>query len=75
MRKSLICFIPLIVHGSNRDFALKYFKICYVYERKCGDMMFCGLNICMNYLTLVNSIISMGIIVDIIRPLVNGKNS
>ena len=31
--------------------------------------MFCGLNICMKYLTLVSSIISKGIIIDIIRPL------
>ena len=31
--------------------------------------MFCGLNICMKYLTLVSSIMSTGIIVDIIRPL------
>ena len=35
--------------------------------------MFCGLNICMNYLTLVSSIISTGIIVDIIWPLSTGK--
>ena len=31
--------------------------------------MFCGLNICMKYLTIVTSIMSTGIIVDIIRPL------
>ena len=31
--------------------------------------MFGGLNICMKYLTLVSSIMSTGIIVDIIRPL------
>ena len=35
--------------------------------------MFCGLNICMNYLTLVSSIISTRIIVDIIWPLLTGK--
>ena len=34
--------------------------------------MFCGLNICMKYLTLVSSIMSTGIIVDIIRPLSMG---
>ena len=69
MRKILICFIPLIVHGSNRDFALKHFEIYYVYERKCGDVMFCGLNICIKYLTLVSSIMSTEIIVDTIRSL------
>ena len=31
--------------------------------------MFCGLNICMKYLTLASSIMSIGIIVDIILPL------
>ena len=31
--------------------------------------MFCGFNICIKYLTLVSSIISTGIIVDIIRAL------
>ena len=31
--------------------------------------MFCGLNICMKYFTLVSSIMSTGIIVDIIRLL------
>ena len=31
--------------------------------------MFCGLNICMKYLTLVSSIMSKGIIADTIRPL------
>ena len=34
--------------------------------------MFCGLNIYMKYLTLVSSIMSTGIIVDIIRPLSMG---
>ena len=34
--------------------------------------MFCGLNICMKYLTLVSSIMSTGIIVDIIRLLSMG---
>ena len=34
--------------------------------------MFCGLNICMKYLTLVSSIMSTGIIVDIIWPLSMG---
>ena len=42
------------------------FEICFVYERKCGDMMFCNLNFLMKYLTLVSSALSMGIIVDII---------
>ena len=65
-------FILLIVHGSNKDFVLKYFEICYVYERKCGDIMFCGLNICMKYLTLVSSIMSTRIIVNNIRPLSTG---
>ena len=31
--------------------------------------MFCGLNICMKYFTLISSIMSTGIIVDIIWPL------
>ena len=35
-------------------------------------MMFCGLNVCMKYLTLVSSIMSTEIIVDIIRPLSKG---
>ena len=35
--------------------------------------MFCVLNICMNYLTLVSSIMSTEIIVGIIRPLSTGK--
>ena len=34
--------------------------------------MFFGLNICMKYLTMVSSIMSTGIIVDIIRPLSMG---
>ena len=34
--------------------------------------MFCGLNICMKYLTLVSSIMSTGIIVDTIRSLSTG---
>ena len=34
--------------------------------------MFCGLNICMKYLTLVSSIMSTGIIIDTIRPLSTG---
>ena len=45
------------------------FEICFVYEIKCGDMMFCNLNFLIKYLTLVNSVLSTGIIVDIIRPL------
>ena len=48
------------------------FEICFVYERKCGDMMFCNLNFLMKYLTLVNSALSMGMIVDTIRPLSTG---
>ena len=44
MRKSLICFIPLIVHGSNMDVALKYFEIYLVYERKYENMKFCDLD-------------------------------
>ena len=34
--------------------------------------MFCGLNICMKYLTMVSSIMLMRIIVDIIQPLSMG---
>ena len=42
---SFICFIPLIVHGSNRDFVLKYFEICFVMKvENCEDIMFCELN-------------------------------
>ena len=37
--------------------------------------MFCGLNICMKYLTMVSSIKSMRIIIDIIRPLVNENSN
>ena len=72
MRKSLICFIRLIVHGSNRNFACKYFEICFVYERKYEDMMFYEFNFLMKYLTLVSSTLSIGIIVDNIRPLSTG---
>ena len=35
-------------------------------------MMFCGLNVCMKYLTMVSSIMSTEIIVDTIRPLSKG---
>ena len=31
--------------------------------------MFCDMNICMKYLTLVGSIMSTGIIIDIVRSL------
>ena len=49
------------------------FEICFVYERKCGDMMFRDLNILMKYLTLVSSALSTGMIVDTIWPLSTGK--
>ena len=49
------------------------FEICFVYERKCGDMMFCDLNILMKYLTLVSSALSTGMIVDTIWSLSIGK--
>ena len=49
------------------------FEICFVYERKCGDMMFCDLNILMKYLTLVSSALSTGMIVDTIWSLSTGK--
>ena len=48
------------------------FEICFVYERKCGNMMFCNLNILMKYLTLVSLALSTGIIIDAIRPLSMG---
>ena len=48
------------------------FEIYFVYERKCGDMMFCNLNFEMKYLTLVSSALSTGIIVDTIWPLSTG---
>ena len=44
------------------------FEICFGYEIKCGDMMFCNLK----YLTLVSSALSTRIIVDTIRPLSTG---
>ena len=38
-------FIYLIIHGSKKVFLCDCtFEICCVYERKCGDMMFCNLN-------------------------------
>ena len=42
------------------------FEICFVYERKYGDMMFFNLNFWMKYLTLVSSVMSTEIIVDTI---------
>ena len=36
------------------------FEICFVYEKKCGDMMFCNLNFEMKYLTLVSLALSTG---------------
>ena len=40
----MICSIPLIVHGSNMDFTLNYFEICFIYEINGGDKMFHDLN-------------------------------
>ena len=38
-------FIYLIIHGSKKVVLYDYtFEICFVYERKCRDMMFCNLN-------------------------------
>ena len=48
------------------------FEICFVYKRKCGDVMFCNLNFLMKYLTLVSSALSTGILVNTIRPLLTG---
>ena len=48
------------------------FEICFVYERKYGDMMFCNLNFSMKYFTLVSSALSTKIIVDTIRLLSTG---
>ena len=38
-------FIYLIIHGSKKVVLCdcSTFEICFVYERKCGDMMFCNL--------------------------------
>ena len=44
-------------------------------RHSCGDMMFCNLKFGMKYLTLVSSALSIGIIVDTIRPLSTGYNS
>ena len=38
-------FIYLIIHGSKKVVLYDCtFEFCFVYERKCGDMMFCNLN-------------------------------
>ena len=61
-------FIYLIIHGSIVVLYDCTFEICFVYERKCGDMIFCNLNFLRKYLTLVSSALSTGIIVDIYIP-------
>ena len=74
--KSFTCFIYLN-YSWIKKVVLYYctFEICFVYERKCGDMMFCNLKFCMKYFTLVSLALSTGIIVDTIRPLSMGYNS
>ena len=51
------------------------FEICFVYNKKCRDVM--SYNFLMKYFTLVISVLSTGIIIYTIRPLSvkPGKNS
>ena len=46
--------------------------IFVLFTKENVEMMFCNLNFCMKYLTLVSSARSTGIIVDTIRPLSMG---
>ena len=43
--KFYLFFIYLIINGSKKVVLCDCtFEICFVYERKCGDMTFCNLN-------------------------------
>ena len=56
----------MILSRSNDD-------ICFIYYRKCEDMMFCDLNFfLMKYLILVSSALSMRIIAYTVQPLSTG---
>ena len=48
------------------------FEICFVYERKCRDMMFYDSNFLMEYLIMVSSTLLTGMIIDTIRSLLTG---
>ena len=74
--KSFTCFIYLNYPWIKKVVLYDCtFEICFGYERKCGDMIFCNLKFRMKYLTLVSSALSTGIIVDTIRPLSTRYNS